>query len=97
MEMKILFWFAIIYCARKFRSGWYEKRRMKVIDFLESAQKICTDYDEQHLTEISSGIKPSSYEWVFDKLPSFDSLIFSLRKLRLENWLTEKEMYELLH
>lgn len=96
MGINYIIWVVIIFCANKFRREWYGRRLTKIADFYTEVYDLCDQYDNDHVGEIMSGIKPSACEWVFDEIPDTDQLVFSLKKLKVESWLTQEQYDELM-
>lgn len=68
-------------------------RNNKVFSFKLLLSELAYEYEMRHLLE-QTGI--SAYEWFANKY-SYEDMMWSFKKLRLEDWYTEEEIYKIHH
>jgi hypothetical protein len=64
-------------------------RNEKVCRFRNDLNRRCYRWSMQHLDE------DSAYNWLYDELPSYESMVFSFKPLDLEHWLTAEQIERL--
>ncbi|MBC7509788.1 MAG: hypothetical protein H7320_13730 [Ferruginibacter sp.] len=68
-----------------------------VCDFRKSIIDLCEAYDARHIHDLWVGEIKSSITTIYDLLPSHIYMLFTFRKLTLENWLTPHELRMLMN
>jgi hypothetical protein len=73
-----------------YRNSKTYELRTKVLD-------LCSKYDNRNIDDILSGKKKSSLTWFYERLPSYDSMMMSFKKLELESFMNEEEINKLIN
>ena len=68
-------------------------RNQKVAQFRKKINQMCYDYNTHHINLGSK--RDSAWDWCFDKMPSYDKMLFSIKKVKLESFLTEDQIKRL--
>jgi purine-cytosine permease-like protein len=78
ITMWILIWLAVYF--------FMKKRIYKVYQFRIRVIDICCDYNK------STGYTDNSLQWLYSDGPSFKDMVFSFKKLTLDNWYEEEKL-----
>lgn len=65
-------------------------------DFYNHILDLCNEYDKKNINLIIKGQKQSAIIFCYDKLPSYDRLLFSIKQLKPENFIPKEVLKELL-
>jgi len=63
-------------------------RNDRVCAFRIKVNELCGAYNIRRINEGKFGI--DSREWAYDNLPSYDKMLYSFKKLRLETYLSDE-------
>ena len=67
-------------------------RNYFVCEFRKKVNNLAYEYNMRHITNR----KKDGWELSYDKLPSYDSMLHSFKRLRLESYFDQKTINELL-
>ena len=68
-------------------------RNKKVLKLRVKIIQMCGDYNKHHIQ--SGNNTEDAWDWCFDKMPSYDKMLFSIKKVKLESFLTEDQIKRL--
>lgn len=80
---------AIIY------SFWMLRRNTKVAAFRLQINDLCYRWSSDRVPQMARGEETSAYYWLWAKMPSYEKMLFSIKPLKLKNWLTEEQLKKL--
>lgn len=72
-----------------YRNHRVYKLRSKLID-------LCSDYDKRHSREFTDH-RQSSFVWLYNELPTYDEMMYSLKPIRLQTYITEEQYQKLIN
>lgn len=70
-------------------------RNDRTYSLRQKVNDMCYQWNHRHVDEIISGKERSSWDWSYNIMPSYDSMLWSVKRLRLEKFLS-KEVIEKL-
>lgn len=71
---------------------YFYNRNNKVYEFFTHCLDLSYDWNVRHIEQIAGNNEQSSYDWFYGKLPEYQSLVFSTKKLELKMFFTEDEI-----
>ena len=73
-----------------------QTRNKRVCDFIIYVSNLCYFYDMKNIVYLTDGKMKSSYNTHFNKLPSYLSMVYSFKPLKLESYFSKLEIGILL-
>ena len=70
-------------------------RNNKTAEFFSKCNKLCYDWGIRHLDDEDFNINNDAYTWFWNKLPSYQGMIFNLKPFKLESYFTEEEILKI--
>jgi len=71
-------------------------RNNQTFKMREEINHLCWNWGNKNLDKLVSGEETSAYEWIYNKLPDYDEMLFSRRPLKKEYWIHEEDLKKLL-
>jgi hypothetical protein len=70
-------------------------RNKKTCKLFREINNLCYEYNIRHLYADGVGSYESAWDWCYDKLPSYNSIMHSFKPLTIEAWLTKEQINKL--
>lgn len=80
----VLFAFGWVCCA------YFLCRSQKVSKFRRKIKNLSFNWSIEHLEE------DSAFNWFFNKMPSYEKMLFSVKPLKLKTYFTEEEIKRIM-
>jgi hypothetical protein len=69
----------------------------KVYKFRNRSINLSFEWDMKHIQEIGEGKEQSAFLWFYDKQPSYNKMLYSLKPLVLDKWFDKKVLEKLFN